>query len=119
MGHISCHSFASMAKRAGPLAGAGMLLWLLVLSVRDLAGHPFVGVDPSDPYGAILARPFADAGLPLHHTMRGRFAQTVISLVRHGLGVAVIDEVSVAEIYMPGIVRRGAVSGNLPAPRRL
>lgn len=79
------------------------------ISVRDLAGHPFVGVDPSDPYGAILARPFADAGLPLHHTMRGRFAQTVISLVRHGLGVAVIDEFSVAEIYMPGIVRRPLV----------
>ena len=40
----------------------------------------------------VLGGPFADAGLPLHHTMRGRFAQTVISLVRQGLGVAVIDE---------------------------
>lgn len=38
--------------------------------------------------------------------MRGRFAQTVVSLVRHGLGVAIIDEFSVAEVYMPGIVRR-------------
>ena len=79
------------------------------ISVRDLAGYPFVGVDPADPYGAILARPFADAGLPLRHTMRGRFAQTVVSLVRHGLGVAVIDEFSVAEIYMPGIARRPLV----------
>jgi DNA-binding transcriptional LysR family regulator len=26
--------------------------------------------------------------------------------VRHGLGVAVIDEFSVAEVYMPGLIRR-------------
>ena len=34
-----------------------------------------------------------------------RFAQTVVSLVRHGLGVAIIDEFSVAGVYMPGLVR--------------
>lgn len=28
-----------------------------------------------------------------------------MSLVRHGLGVAVIDEFSVAGVYMPGLVR--------------
>jgi len=39
-------------------------------------------------------------------SMRGRFAQTVVSLVRHGLGVALIDEFSVAEVYMPGLIRR-------------
>ena len=38
--------------------------------------------------------------------IRGRFAQTVVSLVRHGLGVAIIDEFSVAEVYMSGLVRR-------------
>ena len=41
--------------------------------------------------------------------MRGRFAQTLVSLVRHGLGVALIDEFSVAEVYMPGLVRRPLV----------
>ena len=79
------------------------------ISVHDLMDHPFVGVDPADPYGAILARPFEQAGLVPRHTMRGRFAQTVVSLVRHGLGVAVIDEFSVAEVYMPGLVRRPLV----------
>lgn len=79
------------------------------ISVHDLMDQPFVGVDPSDPYGAILARPFEQAGLSPRHTMRGRFAQTVVSLVRHGLGVAVIDEFSVAEVNMPGIVRRPLV----------
>lgn len=79
------------------------------LSVHDLADEDFVGVDPGDPYGEILARPFRDAGISPRYTMRGRFAQTVVSLVRHGLGVAVIDEFSVAEVYMPGLVRRPLV----------
>lgn len=76
------------------------------ISVHDLAHEDFVGVDPEDPYGRALAQPFRDAGVQPRHTMRGRFAQTVVSLVRHGLGVAVIDEFSVAEVYMPGVVRR-------------
>lgn len=79
------------------------------ISVHDLAKEPFVGVDPEDPYGEILAQPFRDAGIVPRYTMRGRFAQTVVSLVRHGLGVAVIDEFSVAEVYMPGLVRRPLV----------
>ena len=75
------------------------------ISVRDLAGEAMIGVDPTDPYGRMLAQPFVDAGVPIRHSIRGRFAQTVVSLVRHGLGVA-IDEFSVAEVYMPGLVRR-------------
>ncbi|SNR54547.1 LysR family transcriptional regulator [Puniceibacterium sediminis] len=77
-----------------------------VISVRDLANEPLIGVDPSDPYGAAMARPFREAGIEPNHSMRGRFAQTVVSLVRHGLGVALIDEFSVAEVYMPGLARR-------------
>ena len=76
------------------------------ISVHDLAAEDFVGVHPDDPYGAALAQPFRDAGITPHYTMRGRFAQTVVSLVRHGLGVAVIDEFSVAEVYLPGVTRR-------------
>lgn len=79
------------------------------VSIHDLVRFPFIGVDPDDPYGRQLARPFTDAGLPVRHAMRGRFAQTLVSLVRHGLGVAVIDEFSVAEVYMPGLVRRPLV----------
>ncbi|KRW93482.1 LysR family transcriptional regulator [Paracoccus sp. MKU1] len=77
-----------------------------MISVHDLAREPFVGVDPADPYGEILAQPFREAGIEPRYSMRGRFAQTVVSLVRHRLGVAIIDEFSVAEVYMPGVVRR-------------
>lgn len=76
------------------------------ISVSDLQYEPLIGIDPNDPYGALLAQPFREAGIELRHAMRGRFAQTVVSLVRHGLGVAVIDEFSVAEVYLPGFVCR-------------
>lgn len=77
-----------------------------VVSAADLADEALIGVEASDPYGALLARPFEMAGVSPRHAMRGRFAQTLVSMVRHGLGVAVIDEFSVAEVYMPGVERR-------------
>ncbi|WP_138472869.1 LysR family transcriptional regulator [Poseidonocella sp. HB161398] len=76
------------------------------VSVRDLAKEPLVGIEPSDPYGRIVTRPFREAGVEARHSMRGRFAQTIVSLVRNGLGVAVIDEFSVAEDILPGVVRK-------------
>lgn len=76
------------------------------VSVHDLVQHPVIGLEPADPYGRLLARPFEEEGLAVQHAMRGRFAQTLVSFVRHGLGVAVIDEFSVAEVYMPGVIRR-------------
>ncbi|NVO24060.1 LysR family transcriptional regulator [Donghicola sp. C2-DW-16] len=76
------------------------------VSVYDLQHEPLIGIDPTDPYGEILARPFQEAGLKVQHSIRGRFAQTLVSFVRHGLGVALIDEFSVAEVYMPGLVRK-------------
>ncbi|MFN4155625.1 MAG: LysR family transcriptional regulator [Paracoccaceae bacterium] len=82
-----------------------VLAQMAQVSVHDLMRFPFIGIDPDDPYGATLAQPFLAEGLEPRHTMRGRFAQTMVSLVRHGLGVAVIDEFSVAEVYMPGLVR--------------
>ena len=81
------------------LAGASRL------SVQEIADEPLIGVDAGDPYGEITARPFAAAGLPRRLSVKARFAQTVVSLVRHGLGVAIIDEFSVAGVYMPGLAR--------------
>ncbi len=75
------------------------------VSVHDLATETLIGVDPDDPYGAQRIRPFVDAGIEPRFSLRGRFAQTVVGLVRHGLGVAIIDEFSVAEIYMEGFRR--------------
>ncbi|WP_425101139.1 LysR substrate-binding domain-containing protein [Tropicibacter sp. S64] len=76
------------------------------ISVHDLVTEDVVGLEPADPYGRLLARPFEQEGLEVRHAVRGRFAQTLVSFVRYRLGVAVIDEFSVAEIHIPGIVRR-------------
>jgi DNA-binding transcriptional LysR family regulator len=81
------------------LAGAARL------AVQEIAGEPLIGVDDRDPYGEITARPFAAAGLPRRLSVKARFAQTVVSLVRNGLGVAIIDEFSVAGVHMPGLAR--------------
>lgn len=89
------------------------------ISIHELAREAVIGVDPGDPYGAALARPFVEAGLTPHYTMRGRFAQTVVSLVRHGLGVALIDEFSVAEVYMPGLVQRPLAEPSVIVPYAL
>jgi DNA-binding transcriptional LysR family regulator len=75
------------------------------ISVRALGREPLIGVSQDDPYGAIIAGAFQAAGIDYRLTIRARFAQTVVSLVRHGLGVALIDEFSVAGVYMPGLIR--------------
>lgn len=82
-----------------PLAGEKRL------SVRQLAEMPLIGVDPSDPYGALTARPFEIAGIPRRLAIRVRFAQTTMELVQNGVGVATIDEFSVARSPIPGLVR--------------
>lgn len=75
------------------------------LSVRDLLDLPLIGVDSSDPYGALTARPFEIAGLPRRLAIRVRFAQTTVGLVQNGAGAAIIDEFSVAGSGLRGIVR--------------
>lgn len=75
------------------------------LSLADLAGYPLIGIDPEDPYGRIMARAFREQGLELELTIRARFAQTVSTLVRQGLGVALIDEFSVCGRELPGVAR--------------
>jgi DNA-binding transcriptional LysR family regulator len=97
---LATADFVAILPDGHPLAD------LPVVSVRDLVSYPLIGVDPEDPYGARIARIFREAGVELNHSMRGRFSQTVVSLVRHGLGVAVIDCFSVAEKVLPGYVRR-------------
>lgn len=97
---IGTADFVAILPEGHPLCARDMI------SVHDFVGEQLIGVDPDDPYGAYIAAIFRKAGAELRHSMRGRFSQTVVSLVRHGLGVAVIDSVSVSEKVLPGYVRR-------------
>lgn len=65
------------------------------ISVVELAQEAIIGVSPADPYGSQLIQPFIDAQLDIRYSTRGRFPQTVVSLVKEGLGVALLDGLSV------------------------
>ncbi|WP_372841558.1 LysR substrate-binding domain-containing protein [Phaeovulum sp.] len=77
-----------------------------VVSLAELAAEPLIGIDPADPYGQILAAPFGEHGLAYDLAIQARFGQTVASLVAANLGVAVLDEFSMAAAATPGVAVR-------------
>jgi DNA-binding transcriptional LysR family regulator len=74
-----------------------------LISPAEMAQHPLIGIDPKDPYGAIMAGMFAQAGADYTVTIKARFGTTVCSLVAAGLGIAIIDEFTVAHGKVPGV----------------
>ncbi len=76
---------------------------LASISPEEMARHPLIGIDPNDPYGAIMAGVFRTRGLSYSMTIKARFGSTVCRLVAEGLGIAIIDEFTLAHGSMPGI----------------
>lgn len=78
-----------------------------LISVEDLALEPLIGIEPDDPYGHLLIEPFLQKGLPVNFSIVARNSPTVASLVGQGLGVAIMDELSLAgPLQHPGIAVR-------------
>lgn len=73
------------------------------ISARDIVRYPLIGIDPNDPYGRIMAEIFRRYDLDYDITIRARFGTTVCALVRAGLGIAIIDQFTVADGHVPGI----------------
>src|SRR5687768_4886616 len=73
-----------------PLAGSQSV------SAADIVKYPLIGIDPNDPYGRIMADIFESRGLSYTMPIRARFGTTVCRLVQAGLGIAVIDQFTVA-----------------------
>jgi len=71
---------------------------LPIVSAAQIAEHPLVGIDPNDPFGGILAKIFIDKKLDFDIVVRARFGTTVVALVRENLGVAVLDNFTMAEL---------------------
>ncbi|MDX0520231.1 LysR family transcriptional regulator [Sinorhizobium medicae] len=86
-GHLVC-----IAAREHPIAERTSI------SAREIAGHPLIGLDPRDPYGAIIAGIFESEGLEYHTPIRARFGTTVCALVRRNLGIAVVDAFTVGDM---------------------
>ena len=78
-----------------------------VISLRDLVRETLIGIEPNDPYGQILATPFRQNDLSFEFTIQARTGQTVAALVGQGLGVAVLDELTLSgPMPLPGITVR-------------
>jgi DNA-binding transcriptional LysR family regulator len=73
------------------------------VSAGEIARYPLIGIDPNDPYGRIMAEIFARNKLKYDMTIRARFGTTVCALVQARLGIAVIDQFSVAHGSIPGV----------------
>lgn len=77
------------------------------VSLRQLVGETLIGIDPEDPYGEILAQPFRDNNLDFQYGIQTRTGQMVAALVGRGLGVAVIDKLSIAgNVLLPEVAVR-------------
>lgn len=86
-----------IVPQSNPLSGRSRI------TPAEMAEHPLVGIDPRDPYGSIMASMFVKAGIDYKVTIRARFGTTVCSLVSAGLGIAIIDEFTVAHNAVPGL----------------
>jgi DNA-binding transcriptional LysR family regulator len=74
-----------------------------VVSARQIARYPLVGVTAEDPYGRLTTEVFSRLGIPIELTIKVRFGTTTVGLVREGLGVAVIDPLAVAGAELPDL----------------
>jgi len=73
------------------------------VTADEIVKYPLIGVDPNDPYGRIMASVFASRDLPYEVTIRARFGSTVCALVAHKLGIAIVDEFTLAADQWPGV----------------
>jgi DNA-binding transcriptional LysR family regulator len=73
------------------------------ITPAEMSEHPLIGINPKDPYGAIMAAMFTNAGIEYRMNIKARFGTTVCSLVAAGLGIAIIDEFTVAHGTVRGL----------------
>jgi DNA-binding transcriptional LysR family regulator len=71
------------------------------VTAHEIVKYPLIGVDPNDPYGRIMASLFASHSLPYEVAIRARFGSTVCALVSLGLGIAIVDEFTLAAEQWP------------------
>ncbi|ACA19082.1 transcriptional regulator, LysR family [Methylobacterium sp. 4-46] len=90
-------SLLCIVPESHPLAGRD------AIEAREIVRYPLIGIDPNDPYGRVMADIFRERRLAYEITIRARFGTTVCALVRAGLGIAVIDQFTIAEGAFPGI----------------
>ena len=72
------------------------------LAPADFAGQPFVSFDPRDRYRQGVDQVFADAGVDRQLAVETDSAVAVCAMVRHGLGVAIVNPLTALAVAGPG-----------------
>jgi len=73
------------------------------VTAKEIVKYPLIGVDPNDPYGRIMAEVFSSQALHYEVIIQARFGTTVCALVTHNLGIALIDEFTLAANNWPNL----------------
>ena len=77
------------------------------IPVRDLLHEPLISFEPETPHGAVVAQLFAAEKLKPRVDFVVRHIETAVGLVANSVGIALIDEFSVAETWgLPLVVVR-------------
>ena len=77
-----------------------------VLSPQDFANQPFISLAPSDPYRQAIDQQFEAHGVPRIQTLETASAAAVCACVRHGLGMAIVNPLTAAELQGPELLVR-------------
>lgn len=86
-----------LARRSGPIDPKELLKYRLIgIDASDRYGAALAGVMNTHRYAAQLAAPIIAAGDTYDPSIKVRFAASIISLVKRKLGIAIIDEFSIA-----------------------
>ena len=73
------------------------------IAPAEIVRHTLIGIDPNDPYGRVMTEIFRRENLSFDMRIKARFGTTVCALVGADLGIAIIDEFTVAGSRVPGI----------------
>jgi DNA-binding transcriptional LysR family regulator len=76
------------------------------LELSDFAGQPLVAFPPSDPYRQLLDALFAQHGVVPRQRVQTHSAASVCAMVRHGLGLAVVNPLTALEFAGQGLAMR-------------
>lgn len=82
----------------GPDFGAGP-----TLAIKDLEGFPFISLDRRGPLGQLLSRHVESSGVTLNPVIHAETYQVARSLVAHGAGVTITDELTARTSFHDGV----------------
>lgn len=82
------------------------LLGKRVLQLKDFTGQPFISLAPDDPYRLLVDRLFDEQGVQRRQAVETHSAVSVCAMVKHGLGLAIVNPLTAMEQAGPGLAIR-------------